>query len=190
MPTARVGGNAFGQIQRAQSNERTTQAPLPSRLGAWGPGRCPGTVSKKDPWFEGLPLNFQCYPHSGGGSQLPTPDFFLHMAFMRLPRRSLIKFPSVTSQGHLQPYSGTSVSSVGAEASHLGRGQRSASAVGVWMAPKGFSRCLVAEEGLRFKKFPRSHHSPSCKPEASLPPSALSLLGTFIQHFSTSMGSY
>lgn len=177
----------MGRSGRPGSNERTTQAPLTSRLGTW---EVPRDSFQERSWFEGLPLNFQCYPHSGGGSQLPTPDFFLHMAFMRLPRRSLIKFPSVTSQGHLQPSSGTSVSSVGAEASHLGRGQLAeASAVGVWMAPKGFSRCLVAEEGLRFKKFPRSHHSPSCKPEASLPP-AFSLLGTFIQHFSTSMGSY
>ena len=100
-------------------------------------------------WFEGPRLTAELpvlYPQlscpSGKGSPAPPPDFLPHVTLMRLPRRSLIKFPSVTSQQHLQPSSGTSVSSVGVEAQNLGRGQDQQVLLGSRLLPRAPSRYL------------------------------------------------
>lgn len=120
---------------------------------------------------------------SGKGSPAPPPDFLPHVTLMRLPRRSLIKFPSVTSQQHLQPSSGTSVSSVEVEAQNLGRGQGQQVLFGSGLLPRAPSRYLDHRlscwEGTWAPKVPHVSPQPLMR-TGSQPPSLCSACWTAI----------
>ena len=140
-------------------------------------------------WFEGPPMTLevpllysQLSCPRGKGPPGPPPDFLPHMTLMRLPRRSLIKIPSVSNQQHLQPSSGTSVSSV-AQQVLWGSSLLPRTPPGTWITD------LAGGKGHGLQKSPMSHHSHSSKQEASSLP-LLRLLGSYIQLISTSIGSY
>lgn len=81
-----------------------------------GASEVPKDSFQERSWFEGPPVSAglpQLSGPSGRESPAPPPDFLLLRTLMRLPRRSLIEFPSVTSQRHLQSNAGASCSSVG-----------------------------------------------------------------------------
>lgn len=109
--------SSLGQMQPAQSEERASQPLLTSSLGT---REVPKDNFQERSWFEGPSLTVSSHSSLNPVGQGPQPflQFLLAQDFNEAARWSLIKFPSVNSQWHLQV---TSVSSVGAEAQHLGR---------------------------------------------------------------------